>query len=541
MPVISSKGQVSGGALVGPGAYLTYSAPSPKLTEQSDGVMRFQAHNLVSNSVQFGGAGYTSLNVTPTQGVADPSGGNAATQLVISPNGYTQISTVAVIGASYSQTLAMRTVSGTAQVRLYANGATLKVTTCNLTTEWTYFKNDYVANSVSEGVGVSDNTLGTGSTIIVAFHHVRRTPSVDTYIATTSAAAYDLPYVWSGGVRQGIMVEPAATNLMFVATPSSGHSNITWSGNTLETLDPAGTNTASKMTTTATAGTNIVDSATVAATSCTASVYIKATASELNRFVLRNGTTATILLDITISNFSTGAFSYNTGSAGASVEVLNNGWLRVVLSASAGITSGDLIQFYTGALGNSVAAGQVLYIWCRQLETGTVATSPIITYGAAVARAADNASMLGALFPLSSSEGTLFVEVVTPSSISASTDARPASLNDGSTNNRAFIYANVDGLKFGVRSGGAASADINAGAISASTSYKMACAYTLNDFAASLNGAAVVTDTSGAVPIGLNSLHVGHAANSTHWNGQIKRVAYFPRRLSNAELQAIAA
>jgi len=531
MPVISSKGQVSGGALVGPGAYLTYSAPSPKLTEQSDGVMRFQAHNLVSNSVQFGGAGYTSLNVTPTQGVADPSGGNAATQLVISPNGYTQISTVAVIGASYSQTLAMRTVSGTAQVRLYANGATLKVTTCNLTTEWTYFKNDYVANSVSEGVGVSDNTLGTGSTIIVAFHHVRRTPSVDTYIATTSAAAYDLPYVWSGGVRQGIMVEPAATNLMFVATPSSGHSNITWSGNTLETLDPAGTNTASKMTTTATAGTNIVDSATVAATSCTASVYIKATASELNRFVLRNGTTATILLDITISDFSTGAFSYNTGSAGASVEVLNNGWLRVVLSASAGITSGDLIQFYTGALGNSVAAGQVLYIWCRQLETGTVATSPIITYGAAVARAADTITSLLNLFP---SIGTAYTIYARYRPVSASVATNAFRLDDTTANEMVTIGNNASGAGLlTVVDGGVSQASLTSGTINNTAFHRLAASIEGNNVRLSVNGGAVVQDTSVTLPT-LTRLLLGTGAG-------LAQIAIFPGARTDGQLQALGA
>ena len=46
----SSKGDISGGALVGPAAKLTYAAPSAKLLEQADGAQRYNSHNLYLNN-----------------------------------------------------------------------------------------------------------------------------------------------------------------------------------------------------------------------------------------------------------------------------------------------------------------------------------------------------------------------------------------------------------------------------------------------------------------------------------------------------------
>ena len=79
-------------------------------------------------------------------------------------------------------------------------------------------------------------------------------------------------------------------------------------------------------------------------------------------------------------------------------------------------------------------------------------------------------------------------------------------------------------------------------AVSEGMRLRSAAAYKDNDFAGSLNGAAVVTDTSGSVPAGLNVLYVGsQTASGTHANGWIFSLQYFRQRLPDAGLQAKAA
>jgi hypothetical protein len=64
-------------------------------------------------------------------------------------------------------------------------------------------------------------------------------------------------------------------------------------------------------------------------------------------------------------------------------------------------------------------------------------------------------------------------------------------------------------------------------------------AYKVNDFARSASGAAVVTDTSGTIPL-VTQFSIGkNATNTEQPNGTIRKIAYYPRRLSNAELQGI--
>jgi hypothetical protein len=86
-----------------------------------------------------------------------------------------------------------------------------------------------------------------------------------------------------------------------------------------------------------------------------------------------------------------------------------------------------------------------------------------------------------------------------------------------------------------------AQADLNNGvAITANTVAKIASAYKANDFAMSTNSGTVQTDTSGSVP-SVTQLQLGQGVPGPALNGYLRRITYYPRRLSNAELQAITA
>lgn len=67
---------------------------------------------------------------------------------------------------------------------------------------------------------------------------------------------------------------------------------------------------------------------------------------------------------------------------------------------------------------------------------------------------------------------------------------------------------------------------------------KVSYVYKTNDYAISGNGAAVATDTVALVPT-TNQFYIGGDSSSRSLNGTIKKIAYYPRRLSNTQLQAL--
>jgi hypothetical protein len=184
-----------------------------------------------------------------------------------------------------------------------------------------------------------------------------------------------------------------------------------------------------------------------------------------------------------------------------------------------------------------------LLIWGAQLEAGAFATSYIPTVASQVTRAADSASMIGNNFArwYNQTSGTMFADYAT---VYDSTYRSVVALTDGSNNFiRIRAYA-VSGTTMGsnnqVQVSGSTVADMNNGAVTSPFALKVALAYATNDFASCANGGAVSTDTLGAVPTGLTTLSM---VGGAFQNGSttIKRITYYPQRLSNAELVEITA
>jgi hypothetical protein len=73
-------------------------------------------------------------------------------------------------------------------------------------------------------------------------------------------------------------------------------------------------------------------------------------------------------------------------------------------------------------------------------------------------------------------------------------------------------------------------------------SNNVAYAFKTNDFVGALNGAAVVTDTSGTLAINMNAFNIGmrRTANPDTMNGHVQKINYWPMRLTNAEVQAFS-
>jgi hypothetical protein len=177
-----------------------------------------------------------------------------------------------------------------------------------------------------------------------------------------------------------------------------------------------------------------------------------------------------------------------------------------------------------------------LRIGLPQLEQGAFATSVIPTTTAALTRAADVASV-NTLSPwYNAAEGTLYSEATFTNTVSFNT---VAALGDGTTSNSMRTIQWNDGTDriFSIATGGVSQASyLGTGQIGTA---KFAGAYKLNDVNASKNGSIGITDTAATIPT-VNALWLGATGSSLFLlNGYLRRVAYYPRRLSNAELQAI--
>lgn len=231
-------------------------------------------------------------------------------------------------------------------------------------------------------------------------------------------------------------------------------------------------------------------------------------------------------------------------------EHVGGGWHRLWYDSplSATTTAASQVDVSFSCNAAEVAAGTAntrIAFWQGQLEAGSFATSPIITTSAAVTRAADLATFSGVNFSswYRAAQGSLLAEWTNGSDIDGVYVMR---LDDGtSTNNITIIAANTGnttGQYASVSVGGVAQANVSTGAVAvAGAVNRLAVAYALNDFAASRNGLAISTDNLGTVP-SVNRLQIGNGSGTTQQlNGHIARLAYYPKRLSNAELVALSA
>jgi hypothetical protein len=346
------------------------------------------------------------------------------------------------------------------------------------------------------------------------------------------------------GESLGLLVEESRTNLW---TYSGDFANAAWikvrssiTSNTI--VAPDGTLTGDKLIASTDAGTTHFvrqDVSVTSGTSYTQTIYAKAgeytqiyMGFDTDNSAFAGGSIIFTLTGNGIAGTPSGTLTSN------SITPVGNGWYRCQITATATATATGIfrIQSATGDTNGFTGDGTSgIYIWGAQLEAGAFPTSYIPTTTATVTRSADVVSV-NTLTPwFNASEGTLYVEG------SSSNLARAmAVIDDGSFNNR-YQAAIASGYtpNFAAVSGGAVSADIYTSALTQSSNVKLAGAYRVNDFALSANGSAVVTDTSGALPVGLTTLRLGAYSTGGILCGTIRRLTYFPQRLSNANLQRI--
>lgn len=358
---------------------------------------------------------------------------------------------------------------------------------------------------------------------------------------------------------KGLLIEDATTNLL---TYSEDFGNAAWSklSSTVYsdfTYAPDGSKSADKVVEHATtAGHYISQSLSITAAGTkkyTYSVYAKAKEKQYLQLIVTGGG----LEPNEYANFDlqTGTL----GSIGSSVEAVithvGNGWYRCSISFTPVSSSAGSAYLWLINAANSGRASSTtgngydgLYIWGAQLEDASASPSSYVaTSGATASRSYDNAVMTGTNFSswYNQNSGTVYSEF--------KMDQKPLtsyftnfvwSINDTTSSNLVHASIDVDTfLRTRVFNGGSSVAlQQSSFNWSLGSLYRIGFTFEQDDYNTSFNSSTVLSDTSGALFKNMNTLRLGcNQAGVSLLRGHLRRFTYYPKKLTNQELQTLTA
>ena len=363
---------------------------------------------------------------------------------------------------------------------------------------------------------------------------------------------------------KGLLIEQSITNQMtHIGISSDTAQNGTITSN--QTTSPDGTMNGDSYVSNTTNGIHRVDHAFTSgqisnSTAYTFSVFVKA--NGVDKLHIRYGGFGAdnhgLGYDVGAGTTFAGKFDGTSALDGVtsfSIDEYPNDWYRCIMTwtTASNATSGASSVWYyisnsestTNYAGNNSAG---MYFWGPQMEVGNVVTSLIPTNGTTAARGADEVCVEGTDFTdfYNKKEGTLVLSASFNEDIRASATANIYDVSNESE------YTEI-----GYRAGGAASGGVgsyirtdagndqyfHAYASSATRDgvFKVALGYKDSDYASSVNGQAVNTDTSGTTSKVYDRLRFGDVDNvGVVGSGHYRRFIYYSKRLPNAQLVAVS-
>ena len=355
----------------------------------------------------------------------------------------------------------------------------------------------------------------------------------------------------TGNASRGLLIEESRQNLL---QRSEEFDNAYWGKIDATVVDNAATSPASTLTadrvhpsTNSSASVFFRNGAASASTAYSASLFMKAAGKTFGFLQINFNQSGTPIRAFAFTiDLSNGTLGTQQDLVGATTGVtatatsVGSGWYRITTSFTTTALT-DEVAFLPGpcdaANSRTVTANGTdgIFAWGAQLEAGAFPTSYIPTTSAAVTRSADSAVVTPISSFYNASEGTLFAEYRTGAGTPV---AAALVIDDGTNDNRVGLFLATAQVAI-------AASFTSFGTITptANTVFKSAIGYKANDHAASANGAAVTTNTAVGVPSGLTTLGIGAEAGGTFAQpcGHIRKIAYYPRRLSNALLQSLTA
>lgn len=362
------------------------------------------------------------------------------------------------------------------------------------------------------------------------------------------------------GASRGLLIEEARTNSVRnsqaggAVAGTSGTMPTNWSS----TVSPAGltreivgTGTSNGMsyvdirysgTATSSGGFGIFFEQALATTTTTGSTwttsfYCALVAGSVSNI---NGIQAGVYFGDTVAQLE---FYRSANIAGSMTSSLRR-FSQTATAANAGTTR--VAPLLEVSYGNTQVIDFTLRIAAPQLEQGAFPTSYIPTTNAAATRSADSAVVTPISSFYNQAEGTLFAEASRPQV--AKNVTFMAFIDGANANNVSALETGVavpTQQRFQVAASGTALAQLlYSAAGAANTVYKMVGTYAANDFIAAQNGVLTSPDTSGTTPTTMTRLSVGLSTTDTnagYGNSAVhlRKIAYYPKRLSNTLLQQL--
>ena len=262
-----------------------------------------------------------------------------------------------------------------------------------------------------------------------------------------------------------------------------------------------------------------------------------------------------IFLDAFDGNNRRSYFDLQTGTVGntapgntSTITDFGNGWYRCSMTRSAGSNSvayAVAVATSNGGISMIGDGTSGIYLWGAQLEARAFPTSYIPTTASAATRSADVASISGSNFSswYRQDEGTVFADFRIPF---ASGTQRILSFQGSGGEIVNDIPLFVFSTAGKAVSGNVFSSSVNSGRIDVNENYassistRAAYAVKPGDRAITSKGDAVVpASTAFAMPV-ITTLLIGEqGGGGAVLNGTIRRLTYWPQRLSNSTLQTI--
>jgi hypothetical protein len=348
------------------------------------------------------------------------------------------------------------------------------------------------------------------------------------------------------GESLGLLIEESRTNLLLRSeefdSGTWGKTRISVTANAIEA--PDGTLTADELIEDSSPNTTHFVNQNIPLTSgldFVVSVYFKATKSPrpINLRFNTGVPTGNTTFDPT-----DGTFSRSSAILDATSVNVGNGWWRYSFRQVANATVNAQLQFFFSNSGVSYTGDGTsgIYVWGAQLEQGAFPTSYIPTQASTRTRAADNASITGKNFSewYRQDEGTVFVShkaleglknrVASSIIYNISTGPTFLSFFYNTNSDRSDIF--VFGREYG---------DLVRFQQNQPTRNKVIFAYDApsSDYSPYIDGAKItnITTTKLYKPSNYDTLTL--APTPSKLNGTISRLTYFPKRLPNAQLQAL--
>lgn len=343
------------------------------------------------------------------------------------------------------------------------------------------------------------------------------------------------------GAVKGLLIEEARTNLVDISNSFNVWNRINTSVTASTETSPSGSADAFIVKPTVSSGTTWVFYLPMINTGVvsTISTFAKASGKPFLTMSNSNGGVRYASFNLTTGAVGTVASGYT-----ANMEDFGNGWYRCSVTTPTGFNERAVfaVSDTDDGISSAVNGDDGILLYGAQIEAGAFLTSYIPTTGAAATRASDLAEIPTSAFGYNNDAGSVAVEF--KSNKPSSLDYGAFVLSDGGVSNQILHFTSSADHRGGSINSGNVDVNIGAGSRGApSELVKFAIGFSDNNFAASLNGATAVTDTSVTIPSGLSKLALGYYyatnPNSNLLNGHIKSIQYYPRQLTDTQLQEL--